>query len=338
MALIVQPKVARSTASDKALVNHEGEPSGALELRIVAVRYAARDTLVFELESPNGALLPGAQAGSHIGLHLQNGLQRQYSLVETGPELRRYVIAVKRDAFSRGGSSFMHDVLRVGEIVKVDRPRNNFPLAEDARHTILIAGGIGITPILSMARRLNELGRSWSLVYSCRAREFAAFLPELEALGHAHLHFDAENSRVLDFASVLSDLPSHAHVYCCGPGPMLASFEQATSAFSPEQIHVEYFTAKEEAAVSGGYSVSLARSGKQFAIPPGRTILQVLRDGGVETPFSCEQGVCGACETTVLEGIPDHRDAILSEPERAANNTMMICCSGCKTQRLVLDL
>jgi ferredoxin-NADP reductase len=325
-------------ASGGSSVDDAGQFNETIELRINAVRYAARDTLVFELENPDGALLPAAEAGSHIGLHLKNGLLRQYSLVETGRALRKYVIAVKRDESGRGGSRFMHDVMRVGEVVKVDRPRNNFPLVEDAPHTVLIAGGIGITPILSMARRLKELGRSFSLVYSCRAREFAAFLPEVEALGHARLHFDAEAQHVIDLASATEGLAPHTHLYCCGPVPMLSAFEQVTNAFPHEQVHVEYFTAKEEAAVSGGYSVSLARSGKQFDIPPGRTILQVLRDGGVDIPFSCEQGVCGACETAVLEGLPDHRDAILSEPERAANNTMMICCSGCKTQRLVLDL
>ena len=312
--------------------------TGAIEVRVSSMRYAARDTLIYELQHPGGGALPAAQAGAHIGLHLPNGLVRQYSLIEAGAQPWRYLIGVKRDAQGRGGSRFMHDELRPGCLLDIDPPRNNFPLNEEARHTVLIAGGIGITPILCMARRLRQLGRSWSLFYACRARDYAAFLPELAQFEETHIHFDAEAQRTLDVASIVRAAPPDAHLYCCGPTPMLETFEAAVRDWPREQIHVEYFTAKEVAAVDGGHRVSLARSGQTFEIPPGKTILQVLREGGVDVPFSCEQGVCGACETRVLNGVPDHRDAILSEPERAANDTMMICCSGCKSGDLVLGL
>lgn len=232
----------------------------------------------------------------------------------------------------------MHDTLRPGDLVKVEAPRNNFPLEENAAHTVLVGGGIGITPILCMARRLKALGRSMSLYYSCRERIDAAFVDELRSFSDMTLHIDAEAGGVLDIGAIVRQQRNDAHFYCCGPAPMLAAFEAATATLPRAQVHVEYFTAKQEAALDGGYTVELRRSGRTFAVPGGKTILNVLREAGIDVAYSCEEGVCGACETRVLAGVPDHRDAILSDPEKAANDTMIICCSGCKGDRLVLDL
>jgi tetrachlorobenzoquinone reductase len=310
-----------------------------LQLRVTAIRYIARHTHSFELALPEGGPLPDAPAGAHIGLQLHNGLMRQYSLVHGGERPERYEVGVKLDANGGGGSRFMHESVRVGMLLPVEAPRNNFPLAEHAAHSIFFAGGIGITPIVAMLERLATLGRSRTLFYACRNRDELAFLPELARSCAPELHIDAEHEgRVLDIAAKVAAAPRDAHLYCCGPAPMLAAFEAATSNWPREQVHIEYFTAREPAALSGGFVVALGRSGREFRIPPGRSILHVLREGGVEVASSCEEGVCAACETAVLEGVPDHRDSILSASEQAGNRTMMICCSGSKTPRLVLDL
>jgi ferredoxin len=192
-----------------------------------------------------------------------------------------------------------------------------------------------------MIERLKQLPHqngSWSLYYSCRTRDDAAFLTELEPHPQVRLNFDAESGRVLDVMQIVGQAPPDAHIYCCGPAPMLATFEAATANWPAKQKHVEYFTAKQAPALEGGFVVELKRSGKEFIIPPGKSILEVLRDGGMDVSYSCEQGICGACETRVISGVPEHRDSVLTPAEQAANNTVMICCAGSKTERLVLDL
>jgi tetrachlorobenzoquinone reductase len=311
------------------------------QARLIAIRYAARDVNTYEFARPDGAPLTDVEPGAHIDVALPNGIIRQYSLISPGPAPDRYIVAVKRDPNSRGGSRFMHEELRVGQLVTITGPRNNFRLDEAAEHSVLIAGGIGITPIWCMVQRLHTLpssGRSWTLHYSCRTRAEAAFLAGLEQCPEVRLNFDDETGRVLDLAAVVAGAPPAAHLYCCGPTPMLAAFETATANWPAERKHVEYFTAKEAAALEGGFVVELKRSGKEFVIPAGKSILEVLRDAGMDVSYSCEQGICGACETRVISGIPDHRDSVLTPAEQAANNTVMICCAGSKSERLVLDL
>jgi ferredoxin-NADP reductase len=310
----------------------------AIEVRLVAVRYAAEGTNFFEFEALDGGVLPPATPGAHIGLMLPNGVERQYSLVHAGSALRSYVVGVKREASGRGGSRYMHDHLRVGTVLTIAKPRNNFPLDESAASSVLFAGGIGITPIYCMVSRLLELGRPWRLFYACRTRKEAAFLRELTDLPEVVLHFDDEKGGVLSIADALRGVPATAHLYCCGPKPMLAAFEAATAGRPAGGVHLEYFTAKEEAALEGGFIVELAKSGREYFVPAGRSILGVLIEAGIQVMHSCAQGVCGACETRVLSGEPDHRDAILSDAERKAGKTMMICCSGSRGSRLVLDL
>jgi tetrachlorobenzoquinone reductase len=315
-----------------------------MQVRVKRITYEAENINSYELVAPRGGDLAPFTAGSHLDIHLSNGMIRSYSLVNELHEQRRYVIAVNRDPASRGGSKFIHDNLRVGDIITISHPRNNFALHEDAPHSVLIAGGIGITPLLSMIRRLEVLGRSWELYYAARTRFSAAFLEELNTLRpnvhlNLHVNFDQEPAgRMLDLNAILNGVPSDAHIYCCGPVPMLEAFEAATAGRAPSHIHVEYFKAKEKPAADGGFEVKLARANRTISVQPGKTILDALLDAGVTANYACAEGVCGTCETKVIEGIPDHRDLFLSKEEQAENKTMMICCSGSKSNTLVLDL
>jgi len=310
-----------------------------IEVRLNAIRYAARDTNLYELARTDGAPLPAAEPGAHVDLHLPNGIVRQYSLTIADPAPTSYILGIKRDAASRGASKYIFEELRVGQLITISAPRNNFGLVEDASHVVLLAGGIGITPIFAMVQRLNELGRSWELHYSCRSRADMAFFDAVRYFKPAHLHFDDESDGTfLDLAAIIGSARESAHLYCCGPTPMLAAFETATKSWPSEQLHVEYFTVKETANLEGGFIVQLAQSNKEFFIPPGKGILEVLRAAGFNLPYSCQEGLCGSCETKVIAGIPDHRDSVLTESERAANKIMMICCGGSKTEKLVLDI
>jgi vanillate O-demethylase ferredoxin subunit len=315
-----------------------------MQVRIKRISFEAESINSYELVAPAGSDLVAFTAGSHIDLHLPDGMIRSYSLVNDPSERSRYVIAVNKDAASRGGSRFVHATLRAGDIITISHPRNNFVLQEDAAHSILIAGGIGITPLLSMIRRLEALGRSWELFYAARTRLAAAFVDELSALrpgvqANLHLNFDQEPSgRMFDLAAIVKNAPDDAHLYCCGPVPMLEAFEMATRDRPAGQVHVEYFKAKEKPAAEGGFEVRLARSNRTIKVEAGKTILNALLDAGIAVNYACTEGVCGTCETRVIEGIPDHRDLFLGKSEQAANNTMMICCSGSKSDTLVLDL
>lgn len=307
-------------------------------MRVTAIRYAADESNVYEFRSLSNAVLPSVQPGAHIDIHLPHGIVRQYSLVTADGDPRAYLVAIKRDRASRGGSSFMHERLRVGQTLQIGSPRNSFPLDERARHTVLIAGGIGITAIWSMAQRLAKLGKSFEMHYACRTRQEAAFVDELEPMSQVNVHIDAEcGGRHLDVSAIVAGAPRDSHFYCCGPLPMMEAFEAATAPFAPEQVHVEYFAPRQMAALDGGYVVQLHRTGQQFAVPKGKTILQVLRDSGVGAPYSCEEGICGACQVNVISGVPDHRDSVLSASDQRSGKTMLICCSGSKTERLVID-
>lgn len=312
-----------------------------LETRVKSVTYEAERINSYDLRLPDGGELPPFKAGAHIDLRLANSAVRSYSLVNPEYERHRYVIAVALDEQSSGGSRNIHECVRPGDRIMITLPANNFELVEDTSHSVLIAGGIGITPIWCMVQRLAAIERSWQLHYAARTREAAAFVDEMAALGgeKVHLHFDADaGGKVLDVASIINQSPLDAHLYCCGPTAMLGAFESATRERPRDRVHVEYFKAKEAPAINGGYSVVLAKSNKQVVISAGKTILDALIDAGLDPARSCTEGVCGSCEVRVLEGIPDHRDLVLTESERAENKTMMICCSGSKSERLVLDL
>ncbi len=312
-----------------------------IDVALADVENVARDTNVYTFRRPDGGKLPAYKPGAHIDIHLPNGLIRQFSLLNPSADPDRYVVAIKLDAASRGGSRYIFDDLKVGDALKISAPRNNFPLVENAGHVVLFAGGIGITPVWCMAQELMAQNRSWEIHYSCRSRVDMAFLATIEKLGaeRAHLHFDDEvNGQFLDLAAAIAKAPADAHFYCCGPNPMLTAFEAAAASRPKHNVHVEYFTPKAEAATSGGFWVELARSGEEYYIPEGKKILEVLYEAGIDVDYSCELGICGECVTRVISGIPEHRDSVLSEEEQAANDKVMICCAGCKSERLVLDM
>ena len=312
--------------------------------RIAAIEFAAEDILSFTLRPLDGALPEQIDPGSHVDVHLPNGMMRSYSL-SNGPEHRRgYRLTIARDPNSRGGSTYMHDKLRAGQIIEISKPRNNFKLAEDATLSVFLAGGIGVTPFIPMIARLNEAGKPWRMHYCVRNRERAALVEEIEQLaaagsGELIPNYD-DTDGIFDLAGMLASLPADAHVYCCGPTGMLDAFRARAhdNGIPSEQVHFEYFSADVESATEGGFVVVLNKSGKEIGVAAGQTILQALIEQGVNIAYSCEEGICGACETRVIEGIPDHRDMILTDQERQENKTMMVCCSGSKSSRLMLDL
>ncbi len=313
--------------------------SGNFKMRVTSISWETDHIRAFELRSPDGELLPPFTAGSHIDLHLPIGLVRSYSLINPQSENHRYVVGVARDRDSRGGSRYIHDEIRVGDVLPVTPPRNLFPIEESSTSSVLIGGGIGITPIVSMVQRLAEMGATWQLFYAARSRAEAAFLDRLEHYGNSVVfHFDDEAGGLIDLEAVVANGSEGAHYYCCGPTAMLCAFTDATREIDPGCVHVEHFSPVEDVASEGGFLVQLAKSGRTLAVPEGSTILETLRNAGMNPLCSCQQGVCGSCETTVLAGEPDHRDAVLTEEERASNATMMICCSGSKSSTLVLDI
>lgn len=311
-----------------------------LQVRSIAIE--AQGVRSFILEPIKGAAILPYTAGAHIDVHLPGAITRSYSVVNPPGDGNRYVIAVSLEANSRGGSRHMHEQVRAGDILLCSAPRNNFALVEDAPHVVLIAGGIGITPLWCMAQRLEALGRSWELFYTARMRSMAAFVITLTAVpdGRVHLNFDQEpGGRMLDLDAIVARTPLGAHLYCCGPATMLESFARAASDRPRERIHIEYFGAKPlNSSQRRDFTVELEKSGRSFAVPPDKGILEVLLDAGLEVPHSCTEGTCGACETAVIRGVPEHHDSYLRPDERAKNRTMMICVSRCVGERLVLDL
>ncbi len=308
-------------------------------LTVRSVTVDTPDVRAYELCAPDGQALPAFTAGAHVDLHLSNGTVRSYSIVSDQGDRTRYVLGIARDRNSRGGSVHIHDTLESGSPIEVGLPRNRFPLDEGAVESVMFAGGIGVTPIVGMVRRLNALGRDWRLYFACRSRQDAPFMAELGSFGpRVTYHFDDEHDGArLDIARLVADAGPDAEFYCCGPTPMLEAFKAAVVAVAPARVHFEHFGGI-EAAAEGGFEVELARSGKIIQVRHGQTILEAVGAAGVAVPFSCQAGVCGSCETKVLGGEPDHRDLILTDSERRANKSMMICCSGALSDRILLDL
>jgi ferredoxin-NADP reductase len=310
-----------------------------LSVRVQAMRYEAAGIVSVELVSPTHGELPAFAAGAHIDLHLPNGVVRSYSLSNSPAERRRYVVGVLQDRNSRGGSRYVHEQLRVGATIPVSAPRNNFALDESARHTVLIAGGIGITPIICMLEHLRSQGKSVELLYCARSRAEAAFCDSVGEPG-VTFHIDQDAGGPPDLRAYLAARPADAHFYCCGPTPMLNAFEDICAQLALPNVHIERFAPAEpvEAVQGSAYVAYLAKSQKSVTVPAGKSLLDALLEAGAEVDHSCREGVCGSCETKVLEGVPDHRDGVLSKAERDSCKTMMVCVSGCKGGRLVLDL
>ncbi len=315
-----------------------------LKVRVKRVQAVADDIKSFELVSANGRL-PSFAPGAHINIKLDEGLVRQYSLCNDPTDTSRYVIAVKRVPDSRGGSQAMHDTVEEGEELYISAPRNHFPLEASAKHHLLLAGGIGVTPLLCMARHLQKTGASFALHYFNRSIAHTAFhdvLSQPEFRGKIFFHYAVEPDRLHEYLhKLLWHRPEGAHMYLCGPPPFMDLVETtAASTWPPEAIHVEYFTADPLASAGPRepFQITLARSGGTYTVPADKSIVAVLSEQGIQNMTSCEQGVCGTCVTGVLEGEPDHRDVFLSQAERKACDKIMVCVSRAKSERLVLDL
>jgi ferredoxin-NADP reductase len=315
-----------------------------IKVWVHTLRFEAQNIISVDLRPMRGQKLVPFQAGSHIDLHLAGNLIRSYSLANDSQETHRYLLGILKEKSSRGGSVYIHEQLRVGMQLTISEPRNNFPLNEEADHSVLIAGGIGVTPILSMAKRLQALGKSFEIVALGRSRSAFAFADDIAELKcPVHWHFDDASNGSPNLHELLQTRPpkGNAHYYACGPAAMLDAFETACQTLGYANHHIERFAAVEVKAADDArqsFTVELKKSGKTFEITPDTNLHQQLIQRKINVPFSCEEGICGACETQVLEGIPDHRDMVLSSAEQASNRVMMVCVSGCKSERLVLNL
>jgi vanillate O-demethylase ferredoxin subunit len=315
-----------------------------IEVRVASKHNEADGICSYELVPTSGDSLPGFAAGAHVDVHLPGNLIRQYSLCNPPIETHRYQIGVLRDAGSRGGSEAMHDHIDVGSVLTISEPKNHFPLVE-AKRTLLLAGGIGVTPILAMAETLAAKGAAFEMHYCARSPDKAAFK---ERLGESHLrdlvhfHYDSgDAAQKLDMAALLANPQPDTHLYVCGPQGFIEYVLGTAKAqgWPAAQLHVEYFSAAAvDTTGDQPFDVKLASNGKVFTVPAGTTVIKVLAEAGVEIPYSCEEGVCGTCLTRVVEGVPDHRDMYLTEEEQAANDQFTPCCSRAKTKVLVLDL
>lgn len=314
-------------------------------VRIARKTQAALDIVTLELESLEGGSLPPFSAGSHIDLEVSPGLLRQYSLCNDSSEQHRYVIGVLRDPASRGGSIAVHDELQEGQTVRISRPRNLFPLVPSAKRSLLLAGGIGVTPILCMAERLARTDADFSMHYCARSPNRMAFREHIGSADYAervHLHFDdGADEQKLDLKAVLQEQLEDTHLYVCGPSGFI-DFVLATAqaeGWPEERIHYEFFSAKQvDTTEDETFEVQIASTGKVYSIGEDDSIVSVLADNGLEIMTSCEQGICGACITRVLEGEVDHRDQVLSDQERTEEGWFTPCCSRATSKRLVLDL
>lgn len=333
------------TAADGP-VDAQADSTKTLAVLVRSVTHQAEAVRSFELVDPERRPLPAFTAGSHIDVSVPGGHLRQYSLCNDPSETGRYVIAVLRDGNSRGGSVAMHDRISPGSLLTISRPRNRFALVRTASRHVLLAGGIGITPFMSMIADLGARGERFHLHYCTRTRQRTAFIDELEPLiaaGQVTLHHDAgDPARGLDFEGLLAACEPGAHLYYCGPAGFMTGVENACARWPCEAVHYERFNAPppraaaEDSGPSEAFTIRLARTGETFDVPAGKSIVEVLRENGVEVDTSCEDGYCGTCMTRYTEGRPIHHDSVLDEQDR--REFVMICCARSKSPCLVLDL
>ncbi|WP_348774160.1 PDR/VanB family oxidoreductase [Micromonospora sp. WMMD1155] len=314
------------------------DESAGVELVVTRREQVAAEVVAISLGRPDGGDLPDWMPGAHIDLELGTGLTRQYSLCGDPADRSILRIAVQREPDGRGGSRLAHERLTVGATVRVRGPRNTFRLVA-ARRYLFVAGGIGITPIVPMVAAADAAGADWRLVYGGRSRATMAFATTLrERYGDRVSLCPQDETGLLDLTGLLGR-PTDGLVYCCGPEPLLTAVEEQCRGWPPGRLHVERFT---PSAAPGGQEttieVELVLSGRTVTVPPGTPILQAVEEAGVSVLSSCREGTCGTCETPVLDGVPDHRDSLLTAQERAAGDTMMICVSRARTPRLVLEL
>jgi ferredoxin-NADP reductase len=323
----------------RGLTTPAGEHGQVLAMTVVSKQSAADGVVVVTVTAPDGARLPDWAPGAHVDLVLPVGITRQYSLCGDRWDTSRYRFAVLREPDGRGGSAYVHDVLQVGDVVGVGGPRNNFRLAPSPGY-LFVAGGIGITPILPMVHQADLVDADWRLLYGGRRRASMAFLDELAAYGDKVSVLPQDERGQLPLQEWLGEPQDGVKVYCCGPAPLLDAAETLCAAWPSAALRTERFIAKEQPApaLSTPFDVVLARTGRTVSVPPGTSVLTAVRDAGVNVLSSCRQGTCGTCETTVLDGVPDHRDSVLSDHDRQAGDCMLVCVSRSRTERLVLDL
>lgn len=315
-----------------------------LTLEVRRIVQEAEDIRSFELADPQGRMLPMFTAGAHLDIELPGGLARQYSISSDPRDVDRYVVAVLREPESRGGSIHMHDRLREGDRLTVHPPRNNFPLAAGASHHILLAGGIGVTPMMAMVRELARAGASFEMHYCTRSPARTAFMAEIAAAPFAdkvRFHHDGgDPAQGLDIARLLQRVRPGAHIYYCGPAGFMRACEEASRHWPQGTVHFEYFSVDEtvEYGASEAFQVKIASSGAILDVPADRSIVEVLRAHGIEVDTMCEEGICGTCATVLLEGEADHRDFVLDDEEKARGEFIMVCCSRARSPMLTLDL
>lgn len=316
-----------------------------LEVIVASRTDEADDIIAVELLSVSGDDLPPFTAGSHIDLHLAENLIRQYSICNDPSQRHRYLLGILRDPASRGGSEEAHASLWPGHVLTISRPRNNFALVEDAARTVLIAGGIGVTPMLAMAHRLAALGQPFQFHYLCRSSSRVAFrdvLKQPHMVDACRLHLDdGEPSQRFDFQSDVGYALPGGHLYVCGPRGLIQSLSKSAEAsgWPADSVHIESFSpALVSEATDQPFMVTAARSGVTVEVLPGKSIAQALIEAGVDVALSCEQGICRTCLTEVLEGTPLHRDDCMTDEERKAGTQIAICCSRALSEKLILDL
>lgn len=300
----------------------------------------------FELARKDGGELPAFSAGSHVDVQLPNSLTRQYSLISHAQSQAFYKIAVLKDANSRGGSLALHDTLNVGDEIAISEPRNLFPINAKSDKVLLFAGGIGITPILSMAIELDGIGVDFELHYRAKSKEQAAFYQLLLNCPFAskvsYYFSDQPENNNTKLNQALSHFTENTHLYTCGPvGYMEHIFDVArANSWKEENLHKENFKAEPKIAESGDkpFKLILKRSGLEIDVAVEQTALEAIEDAGVTVDMSCEMGICGACLTPVIDGVPDHRDEFLSADEKSKNNQFTPCCSRSLTDTLMIDL
>lgn len=315
-----------------------------LQVRVRTKTVEAEGVCSFELVADHGGPLPAFSAGAHIDVHIAPGLIRQYSLCNASSERDRYRIAVLLEPQSRGGSSGMHEKIQVGDLVRISNPKNHFELTL-ANHSLLLAGGIGVTPILSMAQTLHSIDKEFEMHYCGRSKDRMAFLSEIgdsAFANHVKIHTD-DGPPELKFNTdrILAKPSMDTHLYVCGPSGFM-DYVLATArrhGWSEEQLHREYFAGTDTKQSSDTpFEVRIASSGRTYQIPADKSVIDVLTSNGIDISFSCESGVCGTCLTGLLEGTPDHRDTFLTDAERAVNNQFTPCCSRAKSPLLVLNI
>lgn len=316
---------------------------GLLSLEVVALQAIADGVISITLRHPRGEALPAWTPGSHVDVHVRGEdgaeLVRQYSLCSDPANRSEYRLGILREPASRGGSSYLHERLTVGQRLSVSAPRNHFELREAPRY-IFIAGGIGITPIIPLLEQAERNGAEWTLHYGGRTRTAMAFADEFDRYGDRINLVPQDVHGLIDLPGILATPDPDTLIYCCGPGPLMDATEALTAAWPASALHMERFVNDVDANQSGDqpFEVELSVSGKTVTVEPGVSILEAVNAVGANVPHSCQEGTCGTCETIVLEGEPDHRDAVLSDQEREENEVMMVCVSRCKSPCLVLEL